>query len=377
MLRSRQAGLLWAFGLALLLGSRSTAAEASVWNPEKTWVFAISTMEMKFRELDVSKEGRQDEVLIQTFKDRGVPEDHVVFLEDKEGTLGNIRKSFKKLLEKTAEGDFLIFYFQGHGGRDIEGEKSKYYFCNYDSNVDDDGTYLYVSEVYKTIEKHFKGSAVLLTADCCTSGGLIQEAKKRNTKLCCACLTSVNAHNGSTGCWTFTRALIAGFSGSPMVDIDGDRVVTMDEFQRYIELEMAYAEEQKAMYQSFNDFDDSLQIAKAKKKSHEKVGTYVEALEDGEWYRAKIEGFKDDKFKIYYPQYDQHDEVTEDHIRELHDKHFKVDAAVLVLHRDGKWYPATVLEAKYNLHKIHWDDDKSAKGIANEWVARSRIKRKP
>src|ERR1051326_7943269 len=132
MLRSRQAGLLWAFGLALLLGSRSTAAEASVWNPEKTWLFAISTMEMKFRELDVSKEGRQDEVLIQTFKDRGVPEDHVVFLEDKEGTLGNIRKSFKKLLEKTAEGDFLIFYFQAHGSRDIEGEKSKHYFCNYD-----------------------------------------------------------------------------------------------------------------------------------------------------------------------------------------------------------------------------------------------------
>ena len=46
-----------------------------------------------------------------------------------------------------------------------------------------------------------------------------------------------------------------------MADLNGDGVVTLEELQRYVEQEMAYIEEQKAVYQTFNDFDDSLQPA--------------------------------------------------------------------------------------------------------------------
>jgi hypothetical protein len=82
---------------------------------------------------------RQDTVLIKTWQDRGVPEDHIVFLEDEQGTLAAIRESFKSLLERTEKDDFLIFAFSGHGGRDIDDNaRSRYYFVNYDADDDND-----------------------------------------------------------------------------------------------------------------------------------------------------------------------------------------------------------------------------------------------
>jgi hypothetical protein len=370
-----QRRVLWPVVLAVLFLPATAAAAPPAWDPARTWVFAVSATEWKFdRTLNMPKKGRQDGELIKTFKDRGVPADHITFLKDKQGTLANIRRSFTNLLNRTGKGDFLVFYFQGHGGRDIDGNTSKYYFINYDANNDDDNTFLYVKEVFDLIEAHFKGSGVLLTADCCCSGGLVSEARKRKTSLSYCCLASVYSHNGSTGAWTYTDALVKGFRGDPMVDLDGDGTVTLDELARYIEFEMAYVEEQMAAYKNFNNFDASLRLATGVEKSHPRLGQFVEAEQDGTWYRAKIIEFKDKKFKVSYLGYDETEWVGPRRIRDLRPKHFKDGAAVAVLDEDGKGRNATVKTARLGLHLVHYDDDRSPNGLLDEWVPQGRIK---
>jgi hypothetical protein len=184
----------------------------------------------------------------------------------------------------------------------------------------------------------------------------------------------VYSHNGSTGAWTYTDALIKGFRGDPMVDLNGDGTVTLEELARYTEMEMAYVEEQMAAYKTFNDFDDKLPIATAARKSHPRLGKIVEAEQDGTWYRAKIIEFKDKKFKVSYLGYDETEWVTPERIRDFRDKHFKAGARVVILDEAGKGRNATVKTARLGLHLVHYDDDESPNGVQDEWISQGRIK---
>jgi hypothetical protein len=98
----------------------------------------------------------------------------------------------------------------------------------------------------------------LLLADCCYSGGLIDELKRRKTKLSYACVTSAYSHNTSTGEWTFTQSLYQGLQGDTKVDKDGDRIVSLSDFSKYAELEMALIEEQKSMFYTTNNFNPQM-----------------------------------------------------------------------------------------------------------------------
>src|SRR5438128_3234996 len=80
-------------------------------NPARTWLFAVSTVVWKFDHGgDFPKKGRHDGSLVATLQARGVPEGHIVFLKDQEGTLARIKESFVALLDRTRPGDTLIFY---------------------------------------------------------------------------------------------------------------------------------------------------------------------------------------------------------------------------------------------------------------------------
>ena len=116
------------------------------------------------------------------------------------------------MLARTGQGDTVFVYFQGHGNRDIKKDgSSSYYFINYDAKDGDDNSYWYMRNVFDEIDRHFKGSQAIIIGDCCCSGGLLTEAKKRKSHVAYACLASVFAHNSSTSAWTFTEAIVRGF----------------------------------------------------------------------------------------------------------------------------------------------------------------------
>ena len=356
-----------------------TFARAADWDPAKTWVFAIGCTEWKYdHKLNQSKKARQDGVLVETLKARGVPAGQVVYLVDKQGTIAAIKKQFTEMLKKTNKGDFLIFYFQGHGSRDVSGGKSRYYFVNYDAKDEDANSFLYMHLVFDMIEAHFKGSHVLMTADCCCSGGMIEEAKKRKSGIAYCCLASVFAHNGSTGDWTYTKGLIKGFRGDAMTDVNGDGATTLGELFHAIELEMAYVEKQKSSFVVVNGFDPAMKIAGAKKKNHADVGKFVEVHQDGKWLLSQVLDFKDDKFRICYVDFENDYEwVAANRIRPVKPHHFEDGTKVRAQDDDDKWHNAVVKRSLYGLHLVHFDHDKSSNGVLDEWVGPERIRSRP
>ncbi len=352
---------------------------APVWQPAHTWVFAIGCTVWKHdRSMNMPKKGREDTQLMEVFKQRGVPEEQIVFLKDNVGTLANIKKSFVAELAKTHTGDTLIFYFQGHGSRDVKKNgQSVYYFCNYDCDDNDDDSFLYMKDVYDIIEKNFKGAQALMLADCCCSGGLAKVAATRHTEIAYCCFDSTFAHNLSTGEWTYTDALIKGFRGDPITDLNANGEVSLRELAQYTEQRMAFVETQKAVFATFNGFNPLLQIAKPKTVLKLPAGRFIEAKWDDDlWYKAEITDAKPGKVHVSYLDDGSEGWVSPDRIRERKEKQFEVGTAVMAQceEEDDKWKPAKVVRAWYGLHYVHFDGD--VKGSLSEWEPPDRVKLK-
>ena len=99
---------------------------------------------------------------------------------------------------------------------------------------------------------------------------------------------------------------------------------------------------QKAAYGVFKGFDDRLEISRAGKKSHPDVGKYLEAKQDGHWYRAQVLAVKDGKHEVAYLGFGEKEWVKNDRLREYHPKQFKEGTHVLAKNDDDKWLPAVV-----------------------------------
>ena len=92
-----------------------------------------------------------------------------------------------------------------------------------------------------------------MLADCCHSGALYDECRRRNREdgdkeLAYAALTSSYSHNTSTGNWTYSDSLLAGFRGEGQVDLNYDGVIELNELAHYTDLELAFLEGQKSMF---------------------------------------------------------------------------------------------------------------------------------
>jgi uncharacterized caspase-like protein len=246
------------------------------------------------------KAGRRDAELVEFFKQAGVPQDQILFLKDREATKERIQRGMARLLSRASEGDMLIFYFTGHGAQDDNGAT---YFASYDADDDFAQTALSVRSIFDTIERNFRGSRVLLTADVCYSGALAIEAARRRTSIAYAVLTSSRYDSVSTANWTFTEALLSGFRGNPKVDQNLDGEIELSELAHYARARMWSLEEQRTAFTTTRDFPPEMGLVEVKRKPASRMNERVEVEWEGDWYAATILEAKGLKYKIHYTGY--------------------------------------------------------------------------
>jgi hypothetical protein len=368
----------WVVALLAAVASDAPALAADLdWAPGKTWVFVVGLLEWEREDLwspfPEAMVDRRDEQLAEFFRDQGVDDERVVYLQDAEATKVGIEYALIELLDPTDEDDLLIFYFCGHGHRDAESGAT--WFACYDAG-DEDSSGWSVRRIFTTIENHFSGSRALLLADCCHSGALYDEARRRGPEsdVAYAVITSSYAHNLSTGNWTFSDSLLAGLRGEGQVDLNGNEAVDLAEIARYCELELAFIEGQKSMFRAVSDFPRDATLAEVEVAAVARVGQRIEVFSKDRWYRAKSIDADGDQLLVHYCGWDDtYDEwVGPERVRPYRPEQFGDGDKVDVLwESDGKWYPATVVTGWYGLHHVRYDgyDDSS-----DEWVGPGRIR---
>ncbi|MDQ7778777.1 MAG: Tudor-knot domain-containing protein, partial [Planctomycetota bacterium] len=353
-----------------LLFPAAGVAEERGWQPDRTWVFVIGVLEWKHSEVYGSfpVKARRDAELVEFFKLQNVPAEQIVYLQDKKATAAEIKAALSTLLAKTKEGDLLFLYYCGHGHKP---DTASTFFASYDAG-DKDVPGWSVSSIVADIERDFKGARAILTADCCYSGTLAQEAQKEDHRVSYAVLASSSASESSTDKWTFTEALLSGLRGRAFVDLDGDGCVTIEEMGTNIEEDMAFADGQRATFATTGGFPPGTVMSKAGAKSSADCGRRVGVLWGDKWWKAQVIDFKEGKSRIHYYWWDESwDEwVTADRIREAKLVEYEIGSEVEV-EWHGKWYPAEVLKVDRGVHLIHYTGYDSS---WDEWVSPKRIR---
>jgi hypothetical protein len=340
------------------------------WQPERTWVFVVGTLEWKHKALwdSFPKRQRRDQLLVEFFQEQQVPAEQIVYLQDRAATTEQIQARLAAHLAASAPVDLLVLYYCGHGDKDEGGAA---HFASYDAG-DKGNPGWAVESIPAAIERHFAGSRALLLADCCYSGCLGEAVARAGRRVAYACLASSLASELSTGNWTFTEGLLAGLHGQCFTDGDGDRQITLGELAAQLIESMAFAEEQVATFTLSGGFDPGLVVAPARPRSHPRVGQRVEVQAEGGWYPAQIIEADDGQLRVHYYGYDASDDewVGEGRIRAASRPTYAVGTAVEVKWKRS-WYPATVRDVRVGVHYIQYDDFAED---WNEWVALKRIR---
>lgn len=343
-------------------------ARGPVWNPAKTWIFAVGVLAFDDPSLATwPDEGRVDARMIESYRQRGVPEDHIVFLKNEEATKARVTSAFTSFLRRTGEGDTLVFYYAGHGGRDYSSPARPVSFVTYDTR----STWSTTS-ILDAIEKNFRGTRALLTVDCCHSGALAQEAAKRGGRIQFGVITSAQASARSTGNWTFTQCLVDLLRGRPQFDFDHDGAITFVEAAKYCDLEMAFSENQRADHRTSGGFPSDLVLAEAADNAAPRVGDRCEAEYDGKWYKVKILAAKNERYKVTWIGWprDQDSWVEAGQLRPYQPKTIASGTRVSI-QWSGKWYPGKVVRGEMGLLLVHYDGYPDSD---DEWMPPARVR---
>lgn len=343
---------------------------ANVWNPQRTWVFMVGLLEWQNKDNFASfpQKNRRDKVLLDVWRARGVPENQILYLQDKSATTAKIQNEFEKFLSKTKTGDTLFVYYCGHGYK-IENVETL--LASYDAN---DKKGWKVATVPETIDRFFKGENAFIMLDNCYSGAMAEAVKKRNSKISYAVLASSHFNSFSTGNWTFTESLIYAFRGEPFIDEDANGKVSLGELAQNSTEDMLFAEEQLAQFAFTGKLNEQFVVAENKGKSAPRLGDRIEAFDQGGWYKAVITDVKDNKYKVHFYGYEYDEDAwrTAKEIREFKPKSYKVGAKVEAEWNE-KWYPARILQVKGGAHLVSYDGFGSE---WDEWIPSSRVRLK-
>lgn len=363
----RLIGLFAAFVLAGAGLFTSATAQAQVdldWQPETTWLFAVGILEWQHPDVWPGMPGaqahRRDVELVEHFRASGVPEQQIVYLQDRQATRKRIDRALASHLANTRPGDLLVFYFTGHGARNRETHRAT--FANYDAPGGDEAWH--VESIFSAIERGFRGQRALLIADCCYSGALADAARGRESPISYGCLCSSFSRNSSTGNWTFTESLLKAWRGDPAADLDDDGAVEWQEMGRFAELDMAFIERQKSVFYRTPQFDPRMKLAATDGPRPPRAGERLEVQWKSDWYRAQVIDSRGQELKIHYVGYaDSWDEwVGPQRVRPYRPHSLAAGQRVDVQwDGDHKWYPATVVRSWYGLSLVHYD------GYTREW----------
>lgn len=354
--------------LLLLALGVSALGEAPAWQPEKTWVFAVGILKFEGAALHGwPEEGRVDAVMLDALRQRGVPGDQIVFLKNEQATAAQLRERFAAFLKRPGPGDTLIFYYAGHGGRDYTTPARPVHLVPFDSK-----TKWPTAAVLDAIETEFKGAQVLLTADCCHSGGLAEEAARHSGRISYGTLTSARASATSTGNWTFTQCLADLFRGQPRLDLDHNGAITFAEAAQYSDLKMAFRENQRSTHAVTGNFLRELVFARTKEAAPERVGEICEGRWEGKWYKAEIIAARDGKYQVTWPDWDKSYDswLNPQDMRPFEQKTLP-NGAIVEIEWRNKWYPGEVVRSELGLLLVHYDGYTTAD---DEWVPLQRVR---
>src|SRR5687768_4910819 len=123
----------WVFPILLWA---SAWAQAADWDYSRTHFVGAGLTEWADPKVSTfDKYSRQDTLLAGAFVLLGVPHRQVKLLIDKEATRARMLRALRATLEKSREGDSLVFYFAGHGVEDKA--TGKVHFMPYDAKTED------------------------------------------------------------------------------------------------------------------------------------------------------------------------------------------------------------------------------------------------
>lgn len=365
---------------ALLLPRFASAGDPGAWDPKDTYAFVASIIEWPGDGLAAFKDERRDDAFVAQLKACGVPAANVVFLKDKEATLAAMRREFLALARRGGEGSTFVFYFQGHG----LSRKEKTWLACYDVDLKDYATAFDVDEIFPVLDREWKGSRLLLVADCCHSGALgrVVDGFSGKPSVRAACLPSAAASNTSTSHWTFTESLITALAGDGAVDRDRDGKITFGEAEAFAHDEMKFRENQLCRGKRGEGFDAGWVLrevapdrpAPPKAEGRWQAGDFVDACDrEGQWYVSQVLAVKDGKYRIHYLGWEaKWDEwVGPEKVRAIERKKLKVGERYEIEWRPGQWFLATVTKEEDDFYYVHYEGEE---GDDDEWVTADRAR---
>jgi hypothetical protein len=360
--------------IAFLLGSVVNSWAQLISNPENTYAIVVGVLDWQGDLSSFEKRNRKDAEFQALLLDKGIPKDQLIALFDEQATIENIHKALETISTEANETSTVIFYYAGHGVK----ESGNIYFANYDIKLNDIvGSGFGISKISETFGKS-KAKRVLLFADCCYSGGLIQECEKLGkVKKEALALTSATASNLSTGNWTFSQTLLDGWKGHASGDHNKDNIIQLSELKTELFDAMKFRERQMFGY-AIAGVDENTKISDVTAdatvcSSEEFCGHYFWAKHEKHWKPVRIVGTgENNTFNCEFYFYS--DKVQKlkprKQMKPLHFVTYSIGSSVEVEWK-GIWYKAKVVDRKGDFSYIKYDGYDST---WNEWVLYDRVK---
>lgn len=364
--------------LFLLIGFNGLSQQ---FDGKKTYVLITGVLKWQDSKslASFSNVNRKDLELKNQFIAMGVPAENITTLIDEKATLKAMQDAFVAIGKKCTKDHTFIFYYAGHG---IKRQKD-FYFCNYDIDAAQcKKTGFGLSYLSTDLLANNKAGTIMLWADCCYSGGLLQhgeaiKAAGRNSIV----FSSATSSNISTGNWTFTQTLLDCFRCEELTGCEYSGIVSTGSLNRELSEAMKYREHQKnGYYSSFGNNYIFINKKSIKEMPRGVIssedysnGEYAYGFYDGKWKPVRVKRINEGynySGKFYF--YSDYKEVPLDNssLKKAYFTKHSVNDKVNVIW-EGKEYPATILKAESDFYYIKYDGYDET---WNEWIMYNRIK---